>query len=72
MYLEGEILSVDEETYHAVLVEQLAKRGIEWKTWTQYMYPAEAAWQRQCQIERYVQTNAGLWRSVEEVKIVKK
>ena len=70
IHTDTESLYVDEATYHRILVEQLAKRGIEWKTWTQYIGPAEAAWKRQCYVENCLKTNVGLWREVEGVKII--
>ncbi len=71
-HTDNESIYVDAVTYHRCLKEFLASQGIEWKTWTQYMSPAEAAWVRQCRAEKRLQADLDFWRSVPGVQIVQK
>jgi hypothetical protein len=64
-----EALVVDHQTYHRVLKEELAKHDIEWKTWTEYMRPAEEAWDRQCAIEDALRFNFDFWKQVPGVQV---
>ena len=65
----SEYMLVDHEIYHRVLKEELARRGIEMKTWTEYMRPAEEAWNRQCAIEDELRSNVDFWKRVEGVQV---
>ncbi len=59
-----EALVVDHQTYHRIFKEELAKHGMEWKTWTEYMRPAEEAWDGQCTIEDALRSNFDFWKQV--------
>ena len=65
----NEQILVDHEIYHRVLKEELAKRGIELKTWSEYMRPAEEAWKRQWAIEQELRSNFDFWKQVSGVQI---
>ena len=69
-HTETDSIYVDEITYRRCLKEHLASQGIEWKTWTQYMAPAEKAWKRQCEEELRLQANLDFWRSVPGVRVI--
>ncbi len=54
-------LFVSEQAYEQHLKAFFLRRGIERKTWGEYMRPAEAAWQRQCEAETIFQRNMDYW-----------
>jgi hypothetical protein len=54
-------LFVSEKAYEQHLKAFLLRQGIERKTWVEYMQPAEAAWQRQCEAEMILQRNINYW-----------
>ena len=64
-----ERILVDHEIYHDVLKETLAGKGIEMKTWSEYMKPAEDAWNRQCAVENELRSNIDFWKQVQGVQI---
>ena len=64
-----EYILVDHEIYHRVLKEELAKRGIEWKTRDEYMKKAVEAWNRQWAIENELKSNFDFWKQVEGVQV---
>lgn len=68
-HTDTDSIYVDEVTYRRCLKEHLASLGIEFKTWTQYMQPAEEAWKRQCEAEECLRTNLDFWRSVPGVRV---
>ena len=67
---DTESMYVDGVTYLRYLKDYLAGQGIEWKTWTQYMQPAEQAWKRQCEAEDRLRANLDFWRSIPGVQVV--
>ena len=69
VHTDNESLSVDEDTYHRVVTEYLASKGIEYQTWTAYMQPAEEAWRRQCEVEDCLRTNLDYWKQVPGVQV---
>jgi hypothetical protein len=69
-HTEIESLYVDDTTYNRCLKAYLASQGIEWKTWTHYMQPAEQAWKRQCEAEARLQADLDFWRSIPGVRVV--
>ncbi len=54
-------LFVSEKAHDQHLKAFLLRQGIERKTWGEYMRPAEAAWQRQCEAETILQRNIDYW-----------
>ena len=66
----SEILYVDDRVYKRCLKEHLAGLGIEWKSQSEYMQPAEDAWRRQCEAEKCLQADLALWRSLPGVLVV--
>lgn len=58
---DGITISVAEETYEKRLRTYLATKGIEPKTWTQYMQQAEEAWKKQREAENAFQANLDDW-----------
>jgi hypothetical protein len=60
------VLFVSEKAYDQHLNAFLQRHGIERKTWSEYMRPAEAAWQRQCEAESILQSNMEYWCTCNE------
>ena len=58
---EGTTVLVPEDIYEHNLSAFLASHGITFKVWTQYMRPAEVAWQRQCEATNRLQADLEYW-----------
>lgn len=69
-HIEGEIFYVDDRIYRLCLKEHLATLGIEWKRQSEYIQPAQDAWQRQCEAERCLQADLDFWRFLPGVLVV--
>jgi len=54
-------ISVSEQTYEQHLSAYLESRGIEWKTWSEIMEPAEEAWRLQCEAVQAFQADLEQW-----------
>jgi|SRR5579859_4847368 len=65
-----EHLFVHHDIYRRVLEEELAKRGIEMKTHTEYLKPGEDAWMRQWTIENELRSNFDFWKQIPGIRIV--
>lgn len=65
-----ESLYVDEDTYHRMVTEYLASRGIQYQTWSEYLHPAEEAWKRQCELQDGLRANLDYWKQVPGVRVV--
>ncbi|HYU76937.1 MAG TPA: hypothetical protein VEL31_30070 [Ktedonobacteraceae bacterium] len=66
---ENGIISVNESAYDRYMNEYLISQGIERKTWTQYIYPAEEAWKRQCEAEeRLLANGVPAWKIKEQLR----
>jgi hypothetical protein len=52
---------VSEKTYNERLRTYLASKGIELKTWTEYMRPGEEGWKKQCEAEEAFQEDLDRW-----------
>lgn len=52
---------VSEEAYEKHLKAYLANQGIEVKTWTEIMQPAQEAWEWQCKAVNSFQANLDYW-----------
>ncbi len=63
---DGTVIFVEEETYQRRLRACLAAQGIELKTWTQYIRPAEEAWARQCEAEKRFRACLDQWLTCRE------
>jgi hypothetical protein len=68
-WTDTECLVVDPAIYDRVVTEELAKQGIERKSYTQYMEQATAAWMRQRVIEMELEGNLPFWKQVPGVVI---
>ena len=58
---DGITVLVSEKTYNERLRTYLASKGIELKTWTEYMRPAEEAWKKQYEAEEAFQADLDRW-----------
>lgn len=67
---EGTTILVPEDIYEQHLRAFLASHGILFKAWTQYMRPAEAAWQQQCEATKRFQANLEYWMTSNEPDIL--
>jgi hypothetical protein len=56
-HTDEESLYVDHSIYDQYRREHFVSLGIESKTWTQYMQPAEDAWRRQCELENQLRAS---------------
>ncbi len=58
---DGITVLVSEKTYNERLRTYLASKGIELKTWTEYMRPGEEGWKKQCEAEEAFQADLDRW-----------
>jgi len=58
---DGTLICVSEETYERCLRAHLKRFGIERKTWTEMMQPAQEEWQRQCEAEHLFRSDLDYW-----------
>ena len=56
-------VTVSTMVYQEHLRAFLTERGIEMKTYSEYMRPAEDAWQRQCEAENAFQADLDYWKT---------
>lgn len=61
---------VSEKTYEKHLKAYLAREGIELKTLTEIMRPAEEAWRRQCEIIDRFQKNLDYWKTCKDIGVM--
>ncbi len=65
----GTRIFVSEQTYERCLKDLLAHHKISWNTWTGYMYPAKAAWEKQCTLTEKLQADLKYWMSCTDSSI---